>query len=294
MGNTQRPRKDAHAEAGVSRQAISESGESTMDDAERAERGSDASTADESNGRQSGRDEGADWLGESSEVGHAQSRDGQREAPGSTGHVAQPDQGVANTTNDGCCERRTSEATAIQRGCPERSEQQSKSECGGELSGRSQGLGSSELEHASSTRRDGQIGQPEIDPWDETWVPLSGAGHEDMVNTAEPRLSQRPSRPQGGSRQEQEPERPNGEGERQVESSLGRDADGHTSRLDLAELSGLSDSELAEIYHWMESGDNRTDELRMCGNGVVVATVERAFQVLLGRFVARLEENWLA
>ena len=115
-----------------------------------------------------------------------------------------------------------------------------------------------------------------------------------MVNTAEPRLSQRPSRPQGGSRQEQEPERPNGEGERQVESSLGRDADGHTSRLDLAELSGLSDSELAEIYHWMESGDNRTDELRMCGNGVVVATVERAFQVLLGRFVARLEENWLA
>jgi hypothetical protein len=60
-------------------------------------------------------------------------------------------------------------------------------------------------------------------------------------------------------------------------------------------LSGLSDPELAEIYHWMESGDNCTDELRLCGNGVVVATVERAFRVLLGRFVARLDqkEDWL-
>ena len=53
--------------------------------------------------------------------------------------------------------------------------------------------------------------------------------------------------------------------------------------LDLARCTGLSDSELAvvhEIEEWMVRGCNRTDELRMCGNGVVPATAERAFRVL--------------
>ncbi len=42
----------------------------------------------------------------------------------------------------------------------------------------------------------------------------------------------------------------------------------------------LCDSELAKIREWMAKGTNRTDELRMCGNGVVPATAERAFRVL--------------
>jgi DNA (cytosine-5)-methyltransferase 1 len=51
-----------------------------------------------------------------------------------------------------------------------------------------------------------------------------------------------------------------------TESEVGRDADGTASGLDYAQLS--------------ESCDNRTDELRLLGNGVVPATAERAFRTL--------------
>ena len=53
----------------------------------------------------------------------------------------------------------------------------------------------------------------------------------------------------------------------QTESTLGRDADGSTGGLDYAEL--------------CISGDNRTDELRLLGNGVVPATATRAFLTLM-------------
>ena len=49
--------------------------------------------------------------------------------------------------------------------------------------------------------------------------------------------------------------------------ALGRDADGSASGLDYAEL--------------CISGDNRTDELRLLGNGVVPATATRAFLTLI-------------
>lgn len=52
----------------------------------------------------------------------------------------------------------------------------------------------------------------------------------------------------------------------QAEPALGRDIDGPAGGLGYAEL--------------CESFDNRTDELRMLGNGVVPATAERAFRVL--------------
>ena len=55
--------------------------------------------------------------------------------------------------------------------------------------------------------------------------------------------------------------------ERQTQPPLGGDADGSASGLDYAEL--------------CVSCDNRTDELRLLGNGVVPATAERAFQVLI-------------
>jgi hypothetical protein len=56
--------------------------------------------------------------------------------------------------------------------------------------------------------------------------------------------------------------------------------------LGVAELSGLSDQELAEIRHWMVASDNRTDELRLLGNGVVPACAERAFRVLFSELTA--------
>lgn len=64
-----------------------------------------------------------------------------------------------------------------------------------------------------------------------------------------------------------------GDGEsarRQTEPALGGDVDGAASRLDYAQL--------------CVSGDNRTDELRLLGNGVVPATAERAFRTLIARF----------
>jgi DNA (cytosine-5)-methyltransferase 1 len=56
-------------------------------------------------------------------------------------------------------------------------------------------------------------------------------------------------------------------GDRQIKPSLGGDADGSTSRMDYAELSVTC--------------DNRTDELRLLGNGVVPATATRAFLTLV-------------
>lgn len=55
--------------------------------------------------------------------------------------------------------------------------------------------------------------------------------------------------------------------DRQAESALGRDADGTSSGLDYAEL--------------CVTCDNRTDELRLLGNGVVPATAALAFTTLL-------------
>jgi DNA (cytosine-5)-methyltransferase 1 len=59
-----------------------------------------------------------------------------------------------------------------------------------------------------------------------------------------------------------------GEGNGQTQSPLGRDADGPADWLDDAEL--------------YTTCDNRTDELRLLGNGVVPACAERAFRLLVG------------
>jgi hypothetical protein len=55
---------------------------------------------------------------------------------------------------------------------------------------------------------------------------------------------------------------------RQTQPPLGRDADGPADWLDDAEL--------------YTTCDNRTDELRLLGNGVVPAVAERAFRLLVG------------
>ena len=71
----------------------------------------------------------------------------------------------------------------------------------------------------------------------------------------------------------------------EIKPKMGRDIDGATYGVDISKLSSLCDSELAEIYEWMVKGDNRTDELRSCGNGVVPATAERAFRVLMQELI---------
>ncbi len=57
----------------------------------------------------------------------------------------------------------------------------------------------------------------------------------------------------------------------QTQPTLGGDVDGAAGGMDYAQL--------------CVSGDNRTDELRLLGNGVVPATAERGFRVLSARFI---------
>lgn len=57
---------------------------------------------------------------------------------------------------------------------------------------------------------------------------------------------------------------------RQTEPALGGDTHGAAGGMDYTQL--------------CVSGDNRTDELRLLGNGVVPATAERAFRTLIARF----------
>jgi len=71
-----------------------------------------------------------------------------------------------------------------------------------------------------------------------------------------------------------------GQGNWQVEPPLGGDIDGTAGGLGHAELPSLCDSELAEIREWMVKCDNRTDELRLLGNGVCPPTATKAFITL--------------
>jgi hypothetical protein len=48
-------------------------------------------------------------------------------------------------------------------------------------------------------------------------------------------------------------------------------------------MSSLCDSELEEIYEWMVKCENRTDELRLLGNGVVPPTATKAFITLFNK-----------
>ena len=72
---------------------------------------------------------------------------------------------------------------------------------------------------------------------------------------------------------------------RKIEQSMGLLPYGHSNGLGISQLFGLSDSELAEIREWMVRSDNRTDELRLLGNGCVPQTVTRAFSTLIRKFL---------
>lgn len=87
--------------------------------------------------------------------------------------------------------------------------------------------------------------------------------------------------PESSATREREGDGGNAAERSKVECEVGRDAYESSIGMDLSELSGLSNSELAEICEWMVKGENRTDELRLLGNGVVPATATRAFLTLI-------------
>jgi site-specific DNA-cytosine methylase len=78
------------------------------------------------------------------------------------------------------------------------------------------------------------------------------------------------SNPMERSESESEFKRPDEDADkREIKCTLGGDINGPANRLDYAEL--------------CVSSDNRTDELRLLGNGVVPATAEKAFRTLINQ-----------
>ena len=89
--------------------------------------------------------------------------------------------------------------------------------------------------------------------------------------------------------------------ERQTQPPLGGNADGTPPGLDVPGCTGFSNTELAEVgltldearevESWLTRFTNRTDELRLSGNGVVPQTAERAFRVLYAELTGHSGTN---
>jgi len=137
---------------------------------------------------------------------------------------------------------------------------------GGESEHRGEGMGNANnIDRGTSTG--GRINDAE-----------AGSAGESVGNTAE-QGCQRSRRTNDSRGELSRPTESNGgcayrtmeQSERQTKPSLGGDAYGTTSGMGYAEL--------------CESCDNRTDELRLLGNGVVPATATLAFQTLLAELL---------
>ncbi len=111
---------------------------------------------------------------------------------------------------------------------------------------------------------------------EERQLPTSGSEQSDQAVMADTGISGCDGRPDGTSGWSRESGeagedasgwRSESHGMRQTQPPLGGDTDGPAGGMDYAEL--------------CVTCDNRTDELRLLGNGVVPATAERAFRVLI-------------
>ena len=106
---------------------------------------------------------------------------------------------------------------------------------------------------------------------DEGRMQESERGSSSVGNAADERSSERRFREVPESRSKQEPKRSDASPERKTQPSLGGASNGATDWLGHAELYVTS--------------DNRTDELRLLGNGVVPATAARAFLTLMDQLL---------
>lgn len=102
---------------------------------------------------------------------------------------------------------------------------------------------------------------------EESCIP-SGEGCESSASTKEPINT-------GGGNDESEFSK--------IECEMGRNSHVASNGMGMPVMSSLCDSELEEIYEWMVKCENRTDELRLLGNGVVPATATKAFITLFNK-----------
>jgi DNA (cytosine-5)-methyltransferase 1 len=132
-----------------------------------------------------------------------------------------------------------------------------------------------DLRCAQSDRTGEAMGDTGYQRQEERQLPTGGPEQSDQ-NMADASIIGSDGRPDGTCRWIREPREASGDaarcggegnGMRQTQPPLGGDTDGAPGGMDYAEL--------------CVAGDNRTDELRLLGNGVVPATAERAFRVLI-------------
>jgi len=133
-----------------------------------------------------------------------------------------------------------------------------------------EGVGNTLLHGHAPTQISGGTSQSKA----ERGLQESEGGSASMGNAESKQGTPRDHRGQQGSFSQQEQVESGGgdcgtlrESNGQTQPTLGGDFDGTSDRLDYAEL--------------QVTCDNRTDELRLLGNGVVPATAERAFRILL-------------
>lgn len=183
-------------------------------------------------------------------VGNTESGDGQRKASRKSGHAAQPDEGRERVVGDSDSEGLLSSSQPGIR-------------CGKESTG---------PRDAESV---GRCGDRESDA-------------EHMVDASE-FDGQRRSKGTGWRERESQVGAPGSAHaapwEPAIKSAVGVLPDGLPDWSRLAQLSGLSPQELAEISEWMCRTDNRTDELRALGNSVIPATAEQAILLLMSQLI---------
>jgi site-specific DNA-cytosine methylase len=114
----------------------------------------------------------------------------------------------------------------------------------------------------SFTRYEGQSGEPDYGSGQAAWPSRPG---EQQYRWEPPRVVEN-TRHKRQAKQQIDADRTEQSDIRQTQSSLGRNLDGSSGRLDYAQLCVAT--------------DNRTDELRLLGNGVVPATAELAYRTL--------------
>ena len=130
------------------------------------------------------------------------------------------------------------------------------------------------VEHSNSDRRQRNVTR-DAPEQGSNWQDDRVSGAADTVGNTTEQGCERSGRPNDSRRQVNGSAEPDGSGadwcveqeQRQAQPSLGGDSDGRTDWMDDAEL--------------YSSCDNRTDELRLLGNGVVPATAALAFCTLI-------------
>ena len=139
-----------------------------------------------------------------------------------------------------------------------------------------EGVGNTLLHGHAPTQISGGTSQSKA----ERGLQESEGGSASMGNAESKQGTPRDHRGQQGSSSQQEQVESGGgdcgtlrESNGQAQPSLGRNAHGPSDRMDYAEL--------------QVTCDNRTDELRLLGNGVVPATAERAFRTLLTELITK-------